>query len=236
MTEGSIRIGSFDYYKNIEDEKISDKYDGGGSIVYKGKKPITEVHNNLFFNDNIQLTNGWSIDTNGCPIIGQPSTFNTFIFCCSHFENYLEIKLSQESLGKNDYYEVANTKTFVDIISNALLDFCYHHFLQRPHLIDYEKLDLKKHLRINCIAQKVVYTKEPKYSIVTEKELDNFNPKTVNIDELFTKDISFKENCEYRFIWILFLDDIKNDYFSIISIPFKYLDLKELDLTKTIRT
>lgn len=234
LTEGSIRIGSFDYYKNIENQNIKDEFDGGASIVYKGKKPITEEHNALFFNDRIQLTNGWSIDTNGCPIIGKPSTYNTFIFCCSHFENYSEIELSQKSLGKEDYYEIFDTKKFVDIISNALLKFCYHHFLQRPYLIDYKKLDLKKHLKISCVAQKVVYKDEPKYNIVTEKELDNFNPKTVNIDELFTKDIRYKENSEYRFIWVLFLDDKENNYISMISIPFEYLDFKELELSKTI--
>lgn len=227
--EGSIRIGTFDYYKKIENEKIKDENDGGARIVYKGKKIITEEDNNLFFNDNIQLANGWTIETNDCSLIGEPSKFNTFIFCCSIIKPEDDISKVKKTLGYDDYYQITNPNLFIKQIGSALLSQTYDYLIKNPGKID-SNLDLFKHLKICCVCQPIIYSKEPKYNIIAEVNLENLNPKTINLDDFFTKDISYSENLEYRFVWIVFLEDIGN----LITLPFEYLDLKELNLLKHI--
>ena len=59
LNVNSIIIGSFLYYREIENETFRDEDEGQGSVVYKSKTPLTEeIHNQIFADSNIRLTNG----------------------------------------------------------------------------------------------------------------------------------------------------------------------------------
>lgn len=241
--EGFIRIGSFNYYKNSENENIKDENEWGSAIVYKDKTIITEEHNSLFFNDGIWLQNDWLIDTWGCPLIWQPGVFNTLIFCCSKINHNSNINKIKNRLKYNSFYEIIDSDLFSGIISKKLFDYFIWYLMDNPWLISNNfnnplfnnpELYLRSILRLKCIHREVTYTNEPKHRVIWEDELDNFNPKLVNLYDFFIKKEIFSKEQEYRFVWILFLDI--NWIIDIISIPDIFLDINEKEILKTIKS
>jgi hypothetical protein len=91
LNEGQMRIGTINYYREIEDARRVDGEEGLGKIVWCGQK-LEQDHFNKIFTpfDGIQLINGWSIENKGIPIHGAYPNFGNCILDKEWTRNHLK--------------------------------------------------------------------------------------------------------------------------------------------------
>lgn len=225
----SIRIGSFQYYREIENEKFRDEDEGQGSVVYKSKEPLTEkVHNQIFADSSLRMGNGWTIDTGGVPLISEKSSFNTFIFCCSMLDSLKEIPKFKRNFEKDSVYFIKDIWKFTDRISNEIHKNIIKEFKVNPSSFSFGE-DKIKRLQVLPVIGKVTYTDESKDRIVTEENSKDFNPWTFDLKTVFRKPTKFSNEKEFRFIWVINLGDIysdKEEDVDLVSVSWRNMDLK----------
>ena len=229
LNGNSIRIGSFLYYREIENETFRDEDEGQGSVVYKSNEPLTEeIHNKVFADSNIRLTNGWTINTGGAPLISEKSSFNTFIFCCSLLDSPKEIPEFKSKFKKERVYFIKDIWKFVDGISIKIRDKIVKEYYLNPETFSFDENKLKK-LQVLPVIGKVTYTDESKDRIVTEEHVESFNPFTFDLKTAFRKPARFAHEKEFRFIWVINLGDIYSDNkedVDLVSASWRHIDVK----------
>lgn len=225
----SIRIGSFLYYREIENKIFRDEDEGQGSVVYKSKVPLTEeVSSRVFADNGIRLVNGWTIDTGGAPLISEKSSFNTFIFCCSLLNSPKEIPDFKSKFNTDSVYFIKDIWKFVDRISVKIREKIIKEYYLNPDTFSFDEEKLKR-LQVLPVIGKVTYTDETKDRIVTEKNVENFNPYTFDLKTVFRKPMRFEHEKEFRFIWVLNLGNIYSDNeedIDLVSTSSRNLDIK----------
>lgn len=209
LKSGKIRIGTFDLYKNIENEILQDKEEGMAKYTYIGHKPLTEDDNDkLFAHSPYKLINGWEMQMNGCPLHLEMPQFNTFIFSCSQIKHN-EIKKTAKHLKYENYYQIDNLEAFALEIARQIS-------------VKYNNANVKFH------HDKITYI-ESKATIVSEDEKDTLEIQKFRMEDFFEKNKYFIDDKEYRFLWIVSDDTDKPTYQSITvdSIDIKSKKLKE---------
>ncbi|MBU3625505.1 hypothetical protein ICN48_04555 [Polynucleobacter sp. JS-Safj-400b-B2] len=81
INQESMRIGSILHYREIDDRCFRDEDEGEGRIIHSSNIPLTaDVHNRIFAEEPYRLNEGWTIETNGAPLMSERSRFNSFVF------------------------------------------------------------------------------------------------------------------------------------------------------------
>ncbi|HMN49953.1 MAG TPA: hypothetical protein PKD67_12485 [Ignavibacteriaceae bacterium] len=224
----SLRIGSFLYYREIENETFRDEDEGQGSVVYKSKLPLTEeIYNKIFADSKIRLANGWTIETGGIPLISEKSTFNTLIFSCSLLDSPKEISEFKAKFKKDSVCFIKDIWKFADGIAKKIHNKIITEFDKSPELFSFDKAKLRR-LQVLPVIGKVTYTDEDKDRIVSEVNVENFNPLTFNLETVFRKPTRFAHEKEFRFIWVINLGDIqsnKEEDVDLVSTNWRCLDI-----------
>lgn len=223
----SIRIGSVLHYREIDDLTFRDEDEGEGVVVYKSEQPLdAETHNRIFANEGIQLSDGWKIDTGGVPLFSQKSIFNPFVYSCSLVQHKSEISRIAKRFNKKSWYFINDVWKFVEQVSAGLQNYIITQSNINPDLEIPDIVRGKLHqLEMLPIIGKVHYSDGKKEQIVNNLNAKHFQPRTVELEPYFRKPMSFKDEKEFRMIWIPNLGSMKNDDFDLMSTPFRTIDL-----------
>ncbi len=211
LTTGSISIGTIEYYRETENEKIRDEFEGKFSFLFNPKKnePIDltkEEVNSLtyeyIFHSNLRIAGEKT------HFIADLKVPNVFVFCCS-------IKYTNELRKKfgGGTYEILDMNKYRRLIFNELYKI--------------QPIRASIAMPVNYVeTKKIIVTNENKEKVIPYHKFKTQNKtglKEIQIEDYFTKNNSFSDEYEYRLIYIPFNKPIFKQ--RVINIP---------DLTKYI--
>lgn len=221
----NIRIGSIAYYREIEDLKFKDEDEGEGRTAYKSKTVLTEeLFNKIFSDGNIRLTNGWKIDTNGNTFYSERCTFNAFVFSCSLLKRRKDIQTTENLFKSNSHYFIKDIWKFAYGVAEQIRIKVICFIEENP---DKAFFDPKEHEKLTVLPVfgKVLYTDENKHRLVTNNNIESFDPFAIGLDNFFKKPKKYASENEFRFMWFLNLGNIDNDEWSLISSYLNFIDI-----------
>lgn len=197
---GSVRIGTINYYREIEDDARADNEEGLGRIVWVGQKLEAEHHNKIFSPfDKVELADGWSIENNGCPLLGSCPSFNAYLYCCSEVQDVE--KISATVGGKGDSYLcIAKPKEFVASVTKQLRPIIIQDIME--HAPSEQKEQILRTLRILDITYRVNYDDGRKDRLVDEANVEKFDPMAFHPQDFFQKATSYSYEQETRTVWL----------------------------------
>lgn len=221
----SIRIGSVRYYRNHEDVSVRDEDEGEGRISLRLQTIDADTFNRVMSHEPIRLTNGWSIEANGCPILSERSPFNTFVYSCSYVDNLSKIAALKAAFGRSDAYFIRDPMHIAyaaaDAIREKLAEWIWNN-LDRISANAHHKI---RRLTVHPIIGRVMYTDQPKDIIVAEHNSAAFNPHAFMLEPHFSKSTRFRAENEVRIVWTASLGGIDDSDVEFISIPHDYIDI-----------
>lgn len=222
----SVRIGSVLYYREINDPTFRDEDEGEGSTVYKSKVPLdAETHNRIFSGEGHKLSDGWSIDTGGVPLISQKSIFNPYIYSCSLVRRKKDISAIEKKFKKSARYYISDVWKFVDNVSVGLRKHIISSVKNNPNMAHPEVKNKIDQLEILPVIGKITYSNEKKERVVDETNATSFNPNTFELKPYFRKPTLYSDEREFRMIWLPNLGDIEKDIFDFMSTTDRTVDL-----------
>lgn len=197
---GRVRIGTINYYREIEDDARADNEEGLGRIVWIGQKLEAEHHNKIFSPfEKVKLADGWSIENKGCPLLGSYPSFNAYLYCCSEVQNAEEI--SATAGGKGDSYLcVRKPREFVASVTEQLRPIIVQDIMEHaPH----DQIEqILTTLRILDVNYRVNYDNQRKDRLVDEANVESFDPMAFYPQDFFQKATSYSYEQEARSVWL----------------------------------
>lgn len=200
VEKGIIRIGTIHCYRDCENQKIQDPLEGRTKYTIKPRKESLT----LTKEQAQAITNDYTIRANIC--ISPETTFsdflnvpNAFIFCVSlSYKQKLQKKFEADAC-----YKIVEIQKFANEVGK----------------------EINKQYPLRLIAtDKVVYvpskehkiTNENKNSVIRTTPYNESGVKTIYVEDYFTKPNTFREENEYRFVFIP-LKKIEKDSFVFIK-------------------
>jgi hypothetical protein len=200
IEKGIIRIGTIYWYRDCENKKIRDPLEGRTKYTIKPRKESLTLSK-----EQAQaITNDYRIKGNIC--ISPETTFsdylnvsNAFIFCASlYYDNKLFKKFEADTC-----YKIGDIEAFASNMGK----------------------EINKQFPLRLIAMnEVVYvhskekkiTKKNINSVIRNTPYNDSGVKTIYVEDYFTKPMTYREEVEYRFIFLPH-DKIKKDCFVFIK-------------------
>jgi hypothetical protein len=208
----NIRIGTFDYFKKIEEEKLRDEGEGFGTLSVRGNNIKSNFLNNVF---STQLPPDIEIRFEaGEGEVTDDISINVFVFSTSYVENLDEIDIIRKKCfpNKDKHFFISDEGNFETRCGVAIRDQIR---INQP----------KAPLYIYCFPGKVSYMDKEKKTIIEYKNITNIDyTKRVNIAFLFEKPTRFKNENEFRFVWFCTNKPLDNDY-KLYSVNEDYCDI-----------
>lgn len=200
LNEGQVRIGTINYYREIEDAERVDGEEGLGKIVWCGQKLRQDHFNKIFTSfDGIQMINGWSIENKGIPIHGSYPNFNAFVYCYSEIENAGQI--ASTAGGKGDSFVcISNPTRFVASVREQLAPLILRDIRERA--APEEKAQILKTFDILDVNYRINYNNERKDRLVDESNIEEFDPMRFHPQDFFQKPTSYSYEREVRTVWL----------------------------------
>lgn len=222
----SVRIGSVLYYREINDPTFRDEDEGEGSIAYKSKVPLdAETHNRIFAGEGYQVSDGWTINTGGVPLISQKSIFNPYVYSCSLVRRKKDIPAIEKKFKKNARYYIKDVWKFVDNVSEGLRKHILLSVKNNPNIANPEVQRKIDQLEILPVIGKVIYSNDKKERVVDEKNATSFDPNTFEPKPYFRKPTLYSDECEFRMIWLPNLGNAREDIFDLMTTINRTVDL-----------
>jgi len=193
-------VGTIRYYKNIENEYLRDQQEGQGPIVAKFDTLSASTFNRIFPDSGLSLNAPWKIQANGCKIIDDQSTFNAFVFCMSMTHNPSAAEAIKTKLNKGSVFYLKNISELSSDVSKKILTKLYELNPTLP----------KDEIAIRFQYGDVQYSDHDYSREVNENNYHKFNPRSVSIEDLFTKPRIFKEESEIRIIFSIYNKRLKS--------------------------
>lgn len=221
LNNGAIRIGLISYYKQFEDKAIGDISEGLQPYLLSsnGSIPLLmsgEEADRVFKRSGFSFSHDWKINLGTKGKLLVDNCFNTFIFCCSHSETD-EPNIIIE-FG-DSFYIIKDPDAFAHEIAQ---------YIGKEILPRFKTVDGKIPDRYYFHHQAVNYQEKVK-TIADTSDIPDFT-KRVIIDEIFTKDINFKYQKEYRFVWFFYYSwRPKNEIVSFGNEP-SYIDVRNKNI------
>lgn len=207
----SIRIGTFNYYKNIEEQHLRDDKEGAGKIAIQGNNFNTDLLNKFLPK---KLPENFIIRfESGSGNLIDDLSINMFVFCTTFINDLNEIETIRKDCfpGKDKHFFIANEHLFETRCSKYIL-----------HQM---KLNLPNDpINIYCFTGKVTYTGSPKETLIDYSDIDHKYKPKINLRFLFEKPTKFKIEQEYRLVWFSTNKPIEDDY-SLYSINNRFCDV-----------
>lgn len=229
LSQESLRIGSVLHYRQIEDLRFRDEDEGEGRIVHSSKIPLTaEAHNRIFAEHPYRLNDGWTIDTNGVPLLSERSQFNAFVFCCSLLRRNHQIHNHARQFKSDAWYFIKNPLAFADAVAQGLKAHLAI-AMRDAHMPDSAREKLHQ-LEVLPVFGLVKYTSESKDQLVTDENLESFKPKQLRLEPFFRKSPAFQDEREFRFIWLINLGCMENNDFDLTTTTLRTVDLSGLSV------
>lgn len=200
VNEGRVRIGTINYYREIEDEQRVDVEEGLGKIIWCGQKLNQDNFNKIFSRfDGIEMVNGWSIENNGLPIHGSYPNFNAFVYCYSEVENAEQIASTSGGKGES-FICLANPAKFVEAVRGQLTPLIVRCIQERAAPDEKEKI--LETLEILDVNYRINYNDERKDRLIDERNIEEFDPMTFHSQDFFQKATSYSYEREVRTVWL----------------------------------
>jgi len=197
VNKGRIFVGTFEKYKNIENEALRDLEEGAAiPAIFDEKNDIvlSEGDNDgMLQHSSIKLANGWKLQVpKGMPLWLEQPNFNSFIFCVSQEDNPSEKKANR--LGYESFYRITDPFNFGRAVMWSLMKQ-----LESKHGVTGNMG------HVNYVPRKI-------------HVVNNSNPgpqaKTFSMMDLYTKHEQFKGDNEFRYVFLEFSNPEKTQYNS----------------------
>jgi hypothetical protein len=211
-TNSTIKIGTFNHYRNIECDIRQDREEGQRGLDLILKRPCKKLDELI---EKEEAYGGYSadvIDANGfftceyhLQIHEHLYEFNTWIFCCSIIDDLKQIDSLKERFNSSHYYFIPDLDSFILKIQKALSE------------------DLKKQPLLPDDVPRVVYPVDGNFFIDGYKDIVKYTDESTNyvrtecetlseyinskrsraLDRAlwFKKQNRFKEDSEFRIIF-----------------------------------
>ena len=200
LDSGEVRIGTINYYREIEDQARVDGNEGLGKIVWCGQELKQEHFNKIFSPfDGIQLMNGWSIKNNGTPIHGSYPSFNAFVYCYSEVQDAEQIAATSGGKGES-FICFPDPARFVKMVREELRPRIVAAVQQ--HAAPTERDQILSTLEILDVNYRINYCDERKDRLVDEGNIDDFNPMAFHPQDFFQKATAYSYEREVRTVWL----------------------------------
>ncbi|MDO8701679.1 MAG: hypothetical protein Q7J77_04580 [Undibacterium sp.] len=227
LSQTSLRIGSVLHYREIVDARFRDENEGDGRIVHRANTPlIAEDHNRIFSEHPYRLTDGWTIETGGAPLLSEKSEFNVFVFSCSLLQRNHEIPKLAQKFKSDARYFIKDPLGFAEAVAEGLKNYLAVAMRDaHMHQSAREKLHL---LEVLPVFGPVKYTTDLKDRFVTEANIETFRSKQLRLQPFFQKGPKFQDEQEFRFVWLINLGSMENDDFDLTTTNLRTVDLENL--------
>jgi len=225
LRKGVIRIGSIHYYRSIEDANRKDSLEGLPpiSLATKGGNRIInhEQFNKLssYSGQGFKLQDGWSFELKQGASLKFEHMANIFVFCVSIDEG--EQSDLSHKFGTH-IYEITNIDMFANMITDELMKI-----ISDKNLI----IDDGGYDSVRWSMRPIKYKEKSEIDSDLLKQLQT--PREFDMQQVFTKDFSFKEEKELRFVW--FPQCSTEDRFFTLPANFTFVDLYLPNLWNSIR-
>jgi hypothetical protein len=189
IEKGIVRIGTIYWYRDCENQKIRDPLEGRTKYTIEPRKESLTLSK-----EQAQaITNDYRIRGNIC--ISPETTFsdflnvpNAFVFCTSlNYDSKLMKKFDCDS-----FYKIIDAQSFANKISKEL---------NKKHQLLFTVLN-----KVNYVDSKdIKITNENKNSVIRTNPYDQSKSermKTIYIEDYFSKPDAFRQEVEFRFIFV----------------------------------
>lgn len=209
LAKYQLKLGSFFYYREIEDSKLRDPAEGQRGLDLILRKPSKGL-------DELIEQNGYghytpeSLDTNGyfkpeyhLLVHEHMNEYNTWIFCCSIIDNLNEIEEIKENFGCDKHYFISDINAFINSIQKSLAkDLKSNPYTSSGGLrIIHEQ---KEPIFLDGWKNPVTYKNDSKYMKFTYETLEDFlnhkDSRAIDQSLWFIKPTKFYTEKEFRFI------------------------------------
>ena len=209
LEEYVIQLGSFKYYREIEDKKRNDVSEGQKGLHLVIKKPCSKL-------DEVIKTNGYGhyspedIDAEGnfkmtynLIVHEHLADYNAWIFSCSFLEDLNDIPKLQKKFECDSYYFISNVDGFTNVVQRSLAE----DLKIKPNMISGEprvKHPSTEGVYIDGWKKRINYVNKSKFMHFTCDTLEEFlkhNSRVVDQKFWFQKPELFLKEKEFRFIY-----------------------------------
>ncbi|OGL42801.1 MAG: hypothetical protein A2W05_03145 [Candidatus Schekmanbacteria bacterium RBG_16_38_10] len=210
IKKGKIFVGTFSYYKKIENEGLRDIEEGPAipAVVDNDNEIIISENENdtLLTHSSIKMANGWKLQLpKGMPLWLEQPDFNTFIFCVS--EDSKPTIEKAKRLGYESFYKITDPSNF----GKALMWSMMKH--------------LKSPFGVTGYMGKVNYV--PRKIQVVNHNNPSLPPTSFSSADFFTKHERFSADEEYRYV-VLEYSNIEKTQFNSFNTDGFLIENKEI--------
>lgn len=204
----SMQIGSFDYYRKIEDKKRRDYGEGQRGLHLIIKKPCEKL-------DKIIMENGYGhykvedLDENGffkfeynLNISDHLLEYNTWLLSCSMIDDLSYISVLQKKFECDSYYFITDIDKYINSIQKSLAQSLKDNPYSASGKLRVRHSETES-IFLDGWKERVTYINKSKYMEFTTETLSEFmqhNSKTIDQKLWFQKTEMFKLEKEFRFI------------------------------------
>ncbi|CAK8715350.1 MAG: hypothetical protein CDV28_11739 [Candidatus Electronema aureum] len=183
IEKGRIFIGTFDRYRQIENEALRDTEEGCATpaiLNEQGDMLISENDNDtLLAYSSIKITNEWKINLpKGMPLLLDQPSFNTFIYCVSN-DHQPSIEKAKR-LGYDTFFKITDPVQFGRALMSSLSQ------------------QYNSQFGMKCYFGLVNYV--PRKIQVVNRQSKNRPIQSFSVKDFFTKHERFREDREFRYV------------------------------------
>lgn len=195
---GKIFVGTFEKYKKIENNALQDMEEGMATpaiLDHNDDLLLSESDNDgMLRHSSIKLANDWKVELpKNMPLWLDTPAFNTFIFCVSLDENP-SIEKAQR-LGYDSFYIITDPLNFGRAVMEGL----------RNHL--------ESKYGFNGDMGSVKYV--PRKIHIINDSHHGMPTKNFSKEDFFTKNETFSEDREFRYVFYEYSDEQQTQYNSL---------------------
>ncbi len=209
LKQYKIKIGSFLYYREIEDKKRRDQQEGQRGLDLILKRPCKKL-------DELIKKNGYGdynsdyLDSTGCfkgeyhlLVHDHMYEFNAWVFCCSIIDDLNDIEKLKTNFECDSFYFISDIDKFINSIQRSL----GKDLISTPKTLSGElrvKHPEKESVFLDGWKDIVSYKNDSKSMTFTYDTLEDFlnnkDSRSINQKLWFQKPVKFRDEMEFRYI------------------------------------
>jgi hypothetical protein len=221
-----INLGSFLYYREIEDHKRRDVNEGQRGLDLILKRPCSKLAEYIKqsgygydpYTHEYLDNNGNFIPEYHFTVHDHMYDYNAWVFCCSMIDDLNEIPILMEKFECDSYYFISDIDKFINSIQHSLAQ----DIILNPKTLSGElriKHPQKGNVFLDGWKDLIQYSNELKSMSFTYETLTNFlvhkDSKSINQKYWFMKSEQFSSEKEFRFILFPSKDTPTSERYSI---------------------
>ena len=211
IDHGRLRIGTFDYFREIGEVSLRDESEGAGRIRIVGEEMHTDVVRRVATSREPPPNTIVRFEVGEGSLVDDLS-INCLIFCASCVEDLSGIQTLKDGpfADKDDFFFIVDEGLFEKRCGTCICQEIKRNRHNEP-------------VFVYCFTGKVTYLDELKETVLPYEKLAAGSSLKINLRFFFEKPTRYQSEQEYRYVWICTNKPIDDGY-EIYSMNEKYLD------------